>query len=187
MKTKLASLVMIVIFSVPCVLQAQVYGTGQTLRSGRASFGVEPVVYSYRNGNSDFYLFFHGGLGLTSGFDLGARLGVLGNRTYFGGDFEWNLHSRNPAISLGVGVHSFHNVGLDGTVNISFASTRGLQMYSGLDMDVTFTDPGTRTPIWLPVGFAFPFRQTVEMLLEVEVGLNDEAWTILGGGVNFYF
>lgn len=187
MKTKLSTLFLIVIFSVPCVLQAQVYGTGQTLRSGRASFGVEPVLYSYRSGDNNFYLFFHGGLGLTSGFDLGARLGVLGNRTYIGGDFEWNLHPRNPAISFSVGVHSFHNVGLDGTVNISFASARGLQMYSGLDTDVIFTDPGTRTPIWLPVGFVFPFRRSVELLLEAEVGLNDDAWTILGGGVNFYF
>jgi len=186
MKKRLLLVVMMIGLSLPSFSQAQVFGTGQTLRSGRASFGFEPAFLS-NGGNNEFYMFFHGGYGIKSGLDMGVKLGVLGPQTYIGADFEWNLRPSNPAISLAVGAHNFIDIGLDGTLNMSFRVNGDVQMFTGLDVDIEFTEPEALTPLWLPIGLELGFRRNVDLVFEVEVGLNDDAWNVIGGGLNFYF
>jgi len=187
MKQRILLGIAFLLFLVPTAIRAQVFGTGQTLRSGKASLGVEPVLYSYANGHDDFYLFLHGGYGLRSGLDLGLKVGVLGPRDYFGADLEWNLAPGNPAISLSVGGHQYFDFGLDATLNVSFPLGKSTHLYTGLDADVIFAEPETRTPSWLPLGVEVAFRQNASLLLEGEFGLNGPAWNIMGGGLNFYF
>jgi hypothetical protein len=66
---------------------SQVFKTGQTLKPKAFSAGIEPAVLI--NGNADFILFLHGGLGIVKGIDLGVKVGVLGPQTYFGADIEF--------------------------------------------------------------------------------------------------
>lgn len=187
MKKRYALILLMILGFISPVARAQVFGTGQTLRSGKASLGLEPVLYSNNSGNDSFYFFLQGGYGLQSGLDLGVKLGLLGPHDYFGADLEWNLRPARPAISLSVGAHQYYNFGLDGTLNLSFPLGRSTHLYTGLDMDVVFVHRETITPYWMPLGFEVAFRRNVGLLLEVELGLNQPAWNIMGGGLNFYF
>ena len=56
-------------------INAQVFNTGQTLKKGAFSFGVEPAIIA--NGNSDFILFLHGGYGIKKGIDFGVKAGLF--------------------------------------------------------------------------------------------------------------
>ena len=141
----------------PVLLQAQIFGTGQTLRKGKTSIGLNPSVYQFE-GKDDFYLYLHCGHGIRRGMDLGIKLGLLGEETFIGADLEFNLHRTSPFISFGTGAHSFHDVGLDETLNITIPLGSGLDLYSGFDMDIEFVEPETLTPMWLFLGFEINFQ-----------------------------
>lgn len=166
------------------LLHAQVFNTAQTLRTGTLTLGLEPVIYD--TGNNDAALFIHGGYGISRGLDLGIKLGLGLDDTYFGADLEWLLRGVSPYISVSAGAHMYHDVGIDGTLNITFPLSRQVWLYSGLDMDVVFSED-TGIPLWLPIGLEVGIRKNMTLILEVEAALNDDAYNIFGGGINFYF
>ena len=89
---------------------------------------------------------------------------------------------------------------LDGTMNFTFSLNRLVHFYSGIDLNVEFDEvdkynsntqrPETVTetivPLWLLAGAEIGFRKNVTLLFEVEISLNDDAYNILSGGINFY-
>lgn len=164
-------------------MNAQMFNTGTTLKRNSFSLGLEPVIFI--GGPSDgFNMFFHGGYGLTSGIDLGLKFGA-GNTTYFGADVEWALGRR---ASLTTGVHDFGNFGLDLAFNITFPLTSSARIFTGLDMDFIFPENNdVVVPVWLPIGVEIGLRKNLAFILEAEVGLNNPAWHVIGGGVVFYF
>jgi hypothetical protein len=167
-------------------LNAQVFNTAQTLRSGKFNLGLEPTIYDMA-GDNETSLFIHGGYGISRGLDLGIKLGLGMNNTYFGADLEWMLRSLSPYISISAGAHIFNDLGIDGTLNITFPISKQVWLYSGLDMDIVFAENDTHIPFWLPVGIEVGIKRNMTLILEVEVGLNDDAYNIFGGGINFYF
>jgi hypothetical protein len=166
-------------------LNAQVFNTAQTLQTGKFSLGLEPTLYDRENNETS--LFIHGGYGISRGLDLGIKLGLGMDDTYFGADLEWMLRAVSPYISISAGAHMFNDVGMDGTMNITFPFNKQVWLYTGLDLDIVFADKDTYIPFWLPVGIEVGIRRNMTILLEVEAGLNDEADTVFGGGINFYF
>ena len=97
---------------------AQIFNTGQTLKKGTFSLGLEPTLHI--DGGADGFIFFaHAGYGIRSGLDVGLKFG-LGDPTYFGADLEFALGSR---LSLAAGVHNYNNFGLDGTLNFVLMRT----------------------------------------------------------------
>jgi hypothetical protein len=170
---------------IPLQLFAQVFGTGQTLKKGGISIGVNPAAYSKSNVN-DFYLFLHGGYGIARGVDFGIRVGLLGEETYFGADLEWVLHRKSPYISITAGAHSFYDFGLDGTINLTFPVAHQFNIYTGVDLDLNFPESDTSLPLWLFVGGEVMVARKIALLIEVEAGLNDDASNIFSGGFNFY-
>ncbi len=164
-------------------LNAQMFNTGTTLKRSNFSLGLEPVVFI--GGPSDgFNMFFHGGYGLTSGIDLGLKFGA-GNTTYFGADIEWAL---GRYASLTTGVRNFGSFGLDAAFNLTFPLTNGARIFTGLDMDIIFPENNEAVvPLWLPIGVEIGLRKNIAFILEAEIGLNDPAWHVIGGGVVFYF
>ena len=168
------------------ILNAQVFNTAQTLRPGNFNLGLEPTIYDYE-GNNETSLFVHGGYGISRGMDLGIKLGLGMDNTYFGADLEWMLRTISPYLSISAGAHIFNDVGIDGTLNITFPLSKQVWLYTGLDMDVVFADDETFIPLWLPVGIEVGLRKNMTLILEIEVGLNTEAYNIFGGGINFYF
>jgi hypothetical protein len=167
-------------------LHAQVFNTAQTLRQGKFSLGLEPTIYD-REGDNETAFFIHGGYGINRGLDLGIKLGLGMDETYIGADLEWMLRALSPYISISAGAHMFHDVGIDGTLNVTFPLNRQLWLYTGLDMDIVFGEDDTYIPFWLPVGLEVAIRPNMTIILEVEAGLNDEAYHIFGGGILFYF
>ena len=163
-------------------LNAQVFNTSSTLKRGQFSAGFEPGLYI---GGNDFTLFLHGGIGLTSGTDLGLKVGLLNGATYIGGDVEFSLGKH---FSLSVGAHGQGNLGLDGTALFTFPIKQDVKIYTGLDMDVLFYDNNdTQIPFWVPLGLEIRMRKNMSFMFEAEINLTDVGSHFLGGGLNFYF
>ena len=171
-------------------VQAQVFNTGQTLKQGVFSLGVEPAVLV--NGSEDFMLFAHAGYGVKSGVDMGVKYG-FGNPHYFGADLEFALGKR---VSLSVGAHNFSNFGLDGTLNFVIPIKSDLRLYGGFDTDMNFVKTTNnegeestelQSLFWIPVGLEVGLSNTMSLLFESEIGLNDNAYHLFGGGLSFYF
>jgi hypothetical protein len=162
-------------------LNAQIFNTSSTLKRGQFSAGFEPGIYA--NGSSDFTLFLHGGVGITSGTDLGLKIGLLNGATYVGGDVEFALGKR---FSLSFGGHSWGDFALDGTALFTFPIKSGVKLYTGLDTDIIFANE-TYIPVWLPIGLEIGIKNNMAFLFEAEINLTDVGSHFLGGGLNFYF
>ena len=169
----------------PIMLNAQIFGTGQTMRRGKTSIGINSAYYM-TEGDDELYLFIHLGHGIRRGLDLGAKVGVGKDETYFGADLEWCLTRRSPYVSISAGGHKFSDFGVDITLNVTFPLKRKMDLYFGGDMDIEFVEPESMTPLWAFVGLDVSLSKKMALLLEGCMGINDEAWDILSGGLNFY-
>ncbi|MGF1585593.1 MAG: hypothetical protein ACFCUM_09750 [Bacteroidales bacterium] len=174
-------LLIALIITVSNVSKAQVFNTGQTLSPGTFSVGIQPAVLI--NGNSNFMLFLHGGYGVTRGIDFALKLGVLGNKNYFGADVEFAL-DRNMSVSFGA--HDFGVFGLDGTFLIDIPLRNDVRLFTGADLDINFANE-TQILFWLPIGIEIGLKSNMNFIFESSIGLTDPAYNIIGGGLNFYF
>lgn len=175
-------LLIIPIWLFTLTLNAQVFNTSSTLGRGDFSAGFELGIHT---DPSDFSLFLHGGIGITSGADLGIKLGVLNGNTYFGGDVEFALGKR---FSLSAGAHSWNNFGLDGTALFTFPIVNNARLFTGFDMDILFpTDDDVQIPLWIPLGIEIGIKSNMAFIFEVEISLTDVGSHYIGGGLNFYF
>lgn len=163
---------------------AQVFNSASTLKPGNFAIGLEPVFYDRAN---NLGLFFHGGAGIKNGIDMSVKLGLLEGVNYFGGDFEWSLLSGNPSVSLVTGAHVWYDFGLDLGLNISFPLRNDVQIYTGFDSDIDFSEPETVFRLWLPIGLELKLNPNVAIIMEGEIPLTDYAFGIFGGGIAFYF
>jgi len=161
---------------------AQVFNTATTLKKNQFSLGLEPLLH-IDGGNDGLMLFFHGGYGIKSGIDIALKLGV-GGTNYFGAELEWIL-SRN--VSLTTGAHEFGDFGLDGALNFSFPITSGVDLFTGLDMDLNFGQNEVYIPLWIPLGLEIGLRSNMSFIFETEIALVDPAYHMIGGGIAFYF
>jgi hypothetical protein len=159
---------------------AQVFNTSSTLKRGQFSAGFEPGLYI--SGGSDFTLFLHGGAGITSGTDLGIKVGLLDGATYIGGDVEFALGKR---FSISAGAHSWGEFGLDGTALFTFPLKKGVHLFTGLDADIEIADD-VNVPLWIPLGIEIGMGNNMGFIFESEINLIDGNH-FLGGGLNFYF
>ncbi len=168
----------------------QVFNTGQTLRKGSLSLGIEPVLH-IDGGADGVILFGHAGYGLKSGLDGGLQLG-FGEKNYFGANLEFALSNN---ISLAVGAHDFGYFGLDGTLNFAIPLRSDIHLYSGLDTEINFIE-GTNNegerqttlemPFWVPIGLEVGLSRNMSLIFESEIALNDLAYHVIGGGLSFY-
>ncbi|MFW5658180.1 MAG: hypothetical protein ACOCXD_02700 [Bacteroidota bacterium] len=160
---------------------SQVFNTGTLLKRGAFSVGLEPAIH-IDGGANGFIMFFHGGYGITRGVDVGLKFGA-GPSNYFGADLEWRLMKN---ISLTTGVHDFYDFGLDGTLNIAIPIRNDAHLFTGFDMDLVFAE-NVQVPVWIPLGVELGIASRLSFILESEIGLNPEAYHVIGMGVNFYF
>lgn len=182
-------LLVVVVFTFTSV-HGQVFNTGQTLKRGTVSLGVEPTLH-IDGGADGVILFGHAGYGIKSGLDAGLQLG-FGDQKYFGANLEFALGNK---ISLAVGAHDFGYFGLDGTLNFTIPIKSDIRLYSGLDTHINFikgtnnegeTETTLEMPFWIPIGLEVGLSQNMSLLFESEIALNDRAYHIIGGGLNFY-
>ncbi|SRR6056297_1377641 len=169
----------------------QIFNTGQTLKKGTFSLGLEPTLHI--DGGADGFIFFaHAGYGIKPGLDIGLKFG-LANPNYFGADLEFALGKR---LSLSTGVHNYNNFGLDGTLNFVIPIKNDIRIFTGFDADFNFVETTNQegnkkteimTPLWFPIGLDIGLSSNMSLLFETEIGITDEAYHIIGGGLNFYF
>lgn len=162
-------------------ISAQVFNTGQTLKKGTFSAGVEPTIIA--KNSPDFILFGHFGYGIKKGIDFGAKIGVLGPNTYVGADIEFGL-TKN--ISLSGGAHVYGDFGLDATLLGTYPATKSVNIFGGVDVDAIFGG-NTHFPLWIPVGVEVGLKKSLSFILEANIGLNSSAYHVIGGGVVAYF
>jgi hypothetical protein len=186
------SVVFLLLFGTVVALNAQVFNTGQTLKPKAISLGIEPAFVV--NGDAQFMLFLHGGIGLVKGTDFGIKLGFLNGETYVGGDVEFAL---GKYLSASVGAHHWGNFGLDGTLLGTYTLRKGVRLFGGLDADINFArydkdndgdkDTDLKFLLWAPVGIEVDLRKNLAFIFEASIGLTDPAYHVIGGGVVIYF
>jgi len=169
---------------------AQVFNTSQTLKTGKGSLGINGAMLN-GTGDDEFGIYLNGGYGISRGIDLGGKIGIGFEETYFGIDLEYILRGISPYISVSGGAHMWGDPGLDGTLNLTFPLNRQLHLYSGLDMDINFVEVGdekeTFTPFWWFIGTEVAFKKNLTLLFEMDIDLNDDAaYSIFNFGLNFY-
>jgi hypothetical protein len=162
-------------------VQAQVLNSGMTIKAKSFELGFAPSVM-----NDDFGLFIDGGYGLRPGMDLGVKLGFGYPETYFGADVEFMILRKSPFLSASAGFHIFGDPGLDATATFTIPLDPQIHLYTGLDMDLNFNDDKTRAPLWFFLGTEIAVKNNMTVLLEIEAGLNDPAYSIFSGGFSFY-
>ena len=173
--------VIVLLIAFVSITQAQVFNTGQTLKQGTLSLGVNPVIMD--NGPSDgLNIFFHGGYGIKKSVDFGFKFGV-GNTNYIGADLEWALGKN---FSLTTGGHMFGDFGLDVTLLGTIPIRKDADLYFGVDADIVFANE-LAIPIWIPIGIELGLSKSMSLILEGEIAIVDDAYHIFGGGLNFYF
>jgi hypothetical protein len=167
------------------VSSAQVLNTATTLGPGKFSLGIAPVIFVEHD--NDLGLYVNAGLGVAPSVDLGFKLRFDGNRSYVGGDVEFIVLGGRPSISLATGVHAHHEAGIDGTFNLTFPLGRVAALYGGLDADMDFYRDDIVFPCWGVFGFQVSIRRSLAVLMEVDIGLNEPAYSMLDFGLNVIF
>lgn len=175
-------LIILVLLCLGISSYGQVFNTGETLKRGSFSIGINPVYM-----NDNLALFLRGGAGITSGLDLALNFGFFEGDEYVGGDLEWKLLSGKPDISLVTGAHVQGDFGLDCGLNISVDIKGGIDFFSGLDTDIMFYDNDTQLLLWIPVGVEIGLKRSIGFILEGDIPVTDPAYGVFGGGVAFYF
>ncbi len=170
-----------IIFISISMCYGQVFNTAKTLKKGTVALGINPVFMG-----SDFGIYLHGGIGLKQGLDLGGKVGLGLGGNYFGADLEWALTGNKPYVSFSAGGHIQGDFGIDGTLNITFPLAKNVYLFSGADMDINFGNT-IGFPLWIPIGLEVGIRKQMNIILEGDIGVLDNAGSMFGGGLNLYF
>lgn len=164
---------------------AQVCNTAATLPGAQFSIGVAPLIYV--NYGNNMGLLLTGGVGITKNVDVSVRLILNGSSVYFGGDVEFSILRGVPTLSLTTGLHAQNNVGIDGTLNLTFPVHKIVGIYCGIDSDLNFYRHHIDFPFWGFVGVDVKVRRSLGLFFEIDIGLNHPAPHIFNLGLNIYF
>ena len=174
--------VVVVFFSI-CVSVSfsQVMNDARILPPGRLNIGIAAT-----NTGGSFGLYTDLGFGVARGMDLDVIVGFPQGGTYVGANLEFPL-SYQPSISLAAGGHSSGGTtGIDGTFNLSFPVGGAAGIYLGVDADLNFHNGSSTLPVWGFIALNVKIRSTIELFLEVDPAISNDASDIFGGGLKIY-
>jgi hypothetical protein len=157
------------------------------LKPGDFSFGINPVIFEGFD-ISNTVINLHGGYGLGKHVDLSMRYSVYYDaKDAFFADFEWAVRkTRFMYVSLVTGAHYRYDMGLDGTLILSFPIRNIAEFYTGVDLDLEFGEE-IEHYTWLPLGIEVSWRRKLSLMLEIDLPMSQWAWNIYGGGLMVYF
>jgi len=177
---------LIAFFSLTLSMQAQVFNTGKLLKQGSFGLGINPAIYSIGNSRNTV-MNIHGGYGLSRFMDVAVRYIVQDGSDYIGADFEWLIKKGyRMDVSLVTGAHVQDDMGLDGTLCLSFPITDYATFFTGVDVDLELEND-LQHYTWLPIGVEVDWRNRVSVILEGDIPMSEWAWSILTGGIMIYF
>jgi len=179
--------------------------SAETMDKGTFKLMVGPVLAFGENGaDNEFGIVARGGYGFTDRFDAEAKLGFFENSTFVGADGElWILKGQEKHagldFSLAGGVHwvlgkdnNSDIMGFELTPLLSGHVSKNLELYGALDVSFEsikdapegFDDTFTR--LHLVPGIEYRLSDNVDLVGEIGIGLNDDSWSYVGGGIAFY-
>ena len=193
----LASFLAVVGVLSPAVTHAQDFGvmeSAETINQGNFKLRVNPLLFFGRNGADDTTgvaaMF---GYGFTPRFDIEGGVALGDGVRIFGATAEFNV-ARNEDASFSVipGFHvrrgdlSIHTTALD---LVFLGSTRGtprLDFYGGLDLSFERSDFFDFETVHLVPGLEYKLSDDLDVLVEFGLGLNDDSFHYVSGGLAFY-
>jgi hypothetical protein len=194
-------------FALPAAAQyVGVLQSAETMDRGTFKFMVAPIMVFGKNGADDeFGGAVRGGYAFTDRFDAEAKLGFFENSTFVGADGEfWILRGQEEDagldFSLTGGVHwmfgrngNFDTIGLEVTPQLSGHVSKNVELCGALDASfesVRDAPPGVDDTFWrvhLVPGIEYRVSPTIDLDGEIGIALNDNSFTYVGVGINFYF
>jgi hypothetical protein len=186
----------------PSLALAQDFGvmeSAETIDRGTFKLRLNPLLIFGRDGQDDeLGVAAKLGYGLTDRFDLEGAVALYDGVRFFGVDAEyWLVRDAAADVSIIGGLHvargdnTLNTRGIDLTFLASRHVTDRLELYGALDFAFeSITEQGNDesfTPIHLVPGLEYRIAEDVDLVAELGVALNDEAWHYLSGGVAFYF
>jgi hypothetical protein len=179
--------------------------SAETMDRGTYKIMAAPIMVFGKNGADDeLGLAARGGYGFTDRFDAEAKLGIFKNGTYVGADGEWWLlkgkeKDAGMDFSLTGGVHwmfgkkGLHDtMGLDVTPLLSDHLNKSFELCGALDVsfekvkDAPTGVDDSFTRLHLTPGLEYRLSETVDLVGEIGLGLNDNSFTYAAAGFAFY-
>jgi hypothetical protein len=193
-------------FMLPAAAQyVGVMQSAETMNRGTFKLMVAPIMAFGKNGADDeLGVAARGGYGFTDRFDAEAKLGFFENGTFAGADGElWILkgQEKNAGLdfSLAGGIHwmfgkkgYFDTMGFELTPLLSGHVTKTIELCGALDASFESIQDAPKgvddsfTRLHLVPGIEYRLSDTVDLVGEVGIGLNDDSFTYAGVGIAFY-
>jgi len=184
---------------IPAAARAQDFGimeSAETINQGNFKIRANPMFLLGRNGgDDDTGLAVLAGYGFTPKFDLEGGLALYDGVTFFGANAEYWLVKRAPLdVSVAGGVHrrrgdatTAYN-GIDLTFLVSGRPTPRLDIYGGLDLAFEGIGvPGEFKTAHLVPGLEYKLNDTIDLVAEAGLALNDNSRHYVSGGIAIYF
>ena len=195
-------------FALPAAAQyIGVLQSAETMDRGTFKLMVAPVmVFGKEGADDEFGVGIRGGYAFTEHFDAEAKLGFFENGTVLGLDGEYWIYrgaQDRPHtgfdFSLTGGFHymigsdnRLDTVGFEITPQLSGHVTPNLELCGALDVsfesirDAPPMVDDSFTRLHLVPGIEYSLSETVDLLAEFGIGLNDDSFHYVGAGIAFY-
>jgi hypothetical protein len=179
--------------------------SAETMDRGTFKLMAAPIIVFGKDGaDGEFGVAARGGYGFTERFDAEAKLGFFENGTVVGADGEYwifgDSQENSPLdFSLTAGLHwifgkdnSYDILGFEITPQLSGNVTENLELCGALDasfeslQDVPEGVDDSFTRVHLVPGFEYRLSDTVDLVAEFGIALNDNSSHYLGAGIAFY-
>ncbi len=170
--------------------------SAQTINQGNFKVRANPMFVLGRDGgDTSTGIAVLAGYGLTPRFDLEGGVAFYDGVTFFGANAEYWLVKNAPVdVSLAGGLHrrtgdatDAYN-GVDFTVLASGHPTPRLEIYGGLDLAFEGIGvPGEFKTAHLVPGVEYKLNDTIDLLAEAGIALNDNSRRYVSAGIAIYF
>jgi hypothetical protein len=182
----------------PSVARAQDFGileSAETINKGNFKIRLSPLLIFGKGGeDNEPGVAILAGYGFTSNFDVEGGVAFYDGVTFWGANAEVWLVKESPIdVSVAGGFHrrtgdrtaSFN--GIDLTFLASGHVTRRLELYGGLDLAFEGVgDPIDFKTAHLVPGIEFKINDSLDLVAEAGLALNDNARHYIAGGLAFY-
>ena len=186
------------ILVLPVAAHGQDFGileSAETINKGNFKLRVSPLLIFGKNGEDDeLGISILAGYGFTRNFDIEGGVTFLDGVTFWGANAEvWLVKEQPLDFSIAGGFHhrtgdrTENLTGLDLTFLVSGHVTRRLELYGGLD--IAFEGIGDATDFktfHLVPGIEYRITESLDLVAEAGIALNDDARHYIAGGLAFY-
>jgi hypothetical protein len=183
---------------IPISVAAQDFGvmeSAETINRGNFKLTINPM-FIFSDGDDQTGVAIKGGYGFTSRFDMEGKVAFFDGVWFAGGDAEyWIARGQGLDVSLSGGFHlgrgdrHSDTTGFDITLIGSGKIARALDLYAALDLafeSIDNTSADYKTAHVVP-GVEYSVSDSLDLVAEVGLALNDDALHYVSGGVAFYF